>query len=243
MGGQPVDTLGLIDRRGAEGDRAGAVFDVHKGAPRRLTAREAPRLLAWRATYGDDPARPGCCAPPTGQSGRGRTRASPAAVAADLGREVTLRTDPHGLQQDLPDSLLVTVQATFEAVGRELETGLDLRRFRTNVHVELDADAFAEERWRAAGCASARPSWSSCIRASAAPSPDARPGHPGEVGAAAAAPVPPPLGAVRDQRAGTRPGDTSSRRSSVAGPSSASWALSSAARSRKRSTLASLMSS
>ena len=30
---------------------ATAVYDEFKGAPRRLTAREAPRLLAWRADY------------------------------------------------------------------------------------------------------------------------------------------------------------------------------------------------
>jgi len=57
-----------------------------------------------------------------------------------------LHSDP-ALQQDLPDSLLVTVQATLDALSAELDTALDLRRFRTNVHVELDADPFAEEAW------------------------------------------------------------------------------------------------
>ena len=63
---------------------------------------------------------------------------------------MTLRSDPAG-QQDLPDSLLVTVQATLDAVAGELDTALDLRRFRTNVHVELDAEAFAEEGWEGRG--------------------------------------------------------------------------------------------
>jgi len=144
MGGQPVDTL-AIDHHGAEGDRAGAVFDVHKGARRRLTAREAPRLLAWRATYRDGRGDPVLRAP-DGAEWAWSDPALPAALSVDLGREVVLHTDPR-LQQDLPDSLLVTVEATLDAVGRELDTGLDLRRFRTNVHVELDADAFAEEEW------------------------------------------------------------------------------------------------
>ena len=144
MAGQPVDAL-AVDRRGGDGDRAHAVFDVHKGAPRRLTAREAPRLLAWRA----DVRRP------TRRAGPARSRRRhmgwsdpglPAALSADLGREVTLHSDP-ALQQDLPDSLLVTVQATLDALSAELDTALDLRRFRTNVHVELDAEPFAEEAW------------------------------------------------------------------------------------------------
>ncbi len=144
MAGQPVDTL-AIDRRGAEGDRAGAVFDVHKGAPRRLTAREAPRLLAWRAAHDSGPGETVLRAP-DGAEWAWSDPGLPAALSGDLGRDVTLHTDP-ALQQDLPDSLLVTVQATLDAVGRELGTELDLRRFRTNVHVELDAAAFAEEGW------------------------------------------------------------------------------------------------
>ena len=144
MAGQPVDAL-AVDRRGGQGDRAHAVFDVHKGAPRRLTAREAPRLLAWRATYDGRPGEAVLRAP-DGATWAWSDPGLPAALSADLGREVTLHSDP-ALQQDLPDSLLVTVQATFDALSAELDTALDLRRFRPNVHVELDADPFAEEAW------------------------------------------------------------------------------------------------
>jgi uncharacterized protein YcbX len=49
--------------------------------------------------------------------------------------------------QDLGHSLLVTTQATLDAVRSELGSELDLRRFRTNVHVVLDAPAYAEEEW------------------------------------------------------------------------------------------------
>ena len=59
---------------------------------------------------------------------------------------MTLRRDL-ALMQDLGDSLLVTVQSTLEAVGRALGRALDLRRFRPNVHVALDAPAYAENDW------------------------------------------------------------------------------------------------
>ena len=147
MGGEPVAEL-AIDRRGGAGDRAHAVFDVHKGVPRRLTAREAPRLLAWHAVYPDgagDPPDP-LLAAPDGTRWAWSDPGLAAALSRDLGREVTLHSDP-ALQQDLPDSLLITVQSTLDAVAAELETDLDLRRFRTNLHLELDADAFAEEGW------------------------------------------------------------------------------------------------
>ena len=50
MAGQPVDALRL-DERGAAGDRAHALFDEFKGAPRRLTVRQVPRMLLWHAGY------------------------------------------------------------------------------------------------------------------------------------------------------------------------------------------------
>jgi uncharacterized protein YcbX len=150
MGGEVVDTFAL-DRHGVAGDRAHALFDVHRDAPRCLTARQAPRLLAWHATYGawdgdvgTAPA-PGLTAP-DGTAYAWDDPELPAALADDLGRPVTLRAVATG-QQDLLDSVLVTTQATHDAVERELGRALDQRRWRTNVHVDLDADAFAEEAW------------------------------------------------------------------------------------------------
>ncbi len=92
MGGEPVDAL-TVDGRGAAGDRAHAVFDVHKGAPRRLTARQAPRLLAWSAAYDGDLSDPALRAP-GGAGWAWSDPALPAALSADLGREVTLHSDP-----------------------------------------------------------------------------------------------------------------------------------------------------
>src|SRR5690606_32301105 len=68
LAGEPVDVL-RVDPRGAAGDRAHALTHTHKGATRLLTAREAPRMLAWSATYGgadvvhDGPPEPVLTAP------------------------------------------------------------------------------------------------------------------------------------------------------------------------------------
>jgi MOSC domain-containing protein len=150
LGGEPVDAL-RVDRRGAAGDRAHAVLDTFKGAPRRLTAREMPRMLAWRAHYGQADVEPAdvplpMLAAPGGESLRWDDPQLTDALGADFGRAVTLRRDLD-LMQDVEDSLLVTSQATLQAVGAALDGGLDVRRFRPNLHLALDAPAFAEERW------------------------------------------------------------------------------------------------
>ena len=137
MGGIAVDKL-AVDARGAEGDRAYAAFDEFKGAPRRLTAREAPRLLLWHAD-------PGGVTAPDGRRFDHGDPALDAALSEDLGRLVEVRHDP-ALMQDLPDSLLVTFGASHREVERALGP-LDARRWRTNVHVEGDAPPFAEAGW------------------------------------------------------------------------------------------------
>jgi uncharacterized protein len=150
MAGEPVDAL-RVDLRGAGGDRTHAITHVHKGATKRLTAREAPRLLAWRASYdGADvdpqaPPRPGLTAP-DGARYAWEDAALVPALRDDLGRDVALSREPWG-QQDLGETLLVTTSATLAAVEGEMGRALDLRRFRTNVHVELDAPAYAENAW------------------------------------------------------------------------------------------------
>lgn len=150
LAGEPVTAL-RVDGRGVGGDRAHALLDVFQGEPRVLTARQAPRLLAWSAGYDGadvDPADP----PLPVLTAPGGTRRAwddpelPAALEADLGRAVTLRRDVAG-QQDLPNSVLVTTAATLAALEAELGAPLDLRRFRTNLHVALDAPPFAEEGW------------------------------------------------------------------------------------------------
>ena len=153
MAGERVQGL-RVDGRGAGGDRTHAVLHEHKGASQPLTAREAPRLLAWQARYpfnadgSLDPARPPF-AIVTGPDGRSFRWGDPQlrhALIADLGRPVELRRDVAGMQ-DLGRSLLVTTDATLRALGGELGGPVDLRRFRPNLHLELDAPAWAELDW------------------------------------------------------------------------------------------------
>jgi uncharacterized protein YcbX len=153
LAGEPAEAL-RVDPRGVAGDRAHAVYDTHRGVPRRLTVRQAPGMLRWAAGYdgapgdalgpGDVPL-PDVTAP-DGARYRWDDPDLPAALADDLGRAVTLRRDL-SLMQDLGNSVLITVGATLDAAAAALERPLDLRRFRTNIHVELDAGAYAEEGW------------------------------------------------------------------------------------------------
>lgn len=150
LAGEQVEALRL-DRRGAGGDRTHAL--IWSGPDRRLTARQAPGMLAWSARYdvpGEelDPAAPPLArvTAPDGAEYAWDDGGLPAAFEADIGWPVVLRRDLAG-QQDLHDSLLVTVRSSLEAVGEALALSADLRRFRPNIHVELDAAAFAEEGW------------------------------------------------------------------------------------------------
>jgi uncharacterized protein YcbX len=101
-----------------------------------LTARVSPRLLAWTARVNGDGV---VLTDPDGREWRWgeplRER-----LAQDLGKDVALHED-EALNQDLHDSVLVTFEASLDAIGQ------DLRRFRTNIHVEADAEPFAEARW------------------------------------------------------------------------------------------------
>jgi uncharacterized protein YcbX len=70
----------------------------------------------------------------------------PAALEADLGRPLTLAREPRG-QQDRPATVHVTVEASLRALGEALGAPVDLRRFRSNVHLDLDAEPWAEQDW------------------------------------------------------------------------------------------------
>jgi uncharacterized protein YcbX len=146
-----------LDGRGIAGDRAHALLEAagpEKRRGRAMTIRQAPGMLRWSATYAERPDDAlGVDAVPlpsvTGPDGtryRWDDPALPAALGADLGRPVALTRDD-GLLQDLRNSILVTTQASLEGVALALGHDVDLRRFRTNIHVTLDAPAFAEEGW------------------------------------------------------------------------------------------------
>ena len=144
MAGEDVAELELF-AHGAVGDRRQALY--WRGG-RRLTARAAPRMLAWSAAYADgDPEAPPVVTAPDGAVWRWDDDGLEEAIAADLGKEVALVRDP-ALMQDLDDSVLVTVEATLRGLGDEVgEPAADLRRFRPNVHVAMDVAPFAEATW------------------------------------------------------------------------------------------------
>jgi uncharacterized protein YcbX len=156
MAGERVQGL-RADGRGVGGDRTHALVHLHKGELKPLTAREAPRLLAWQATYpfnrdgGLDPARPpfAVVTAPDGRAFRWGDPRLRHALEADLGRPVQMRRDVQGIQ-DAPRTLLVTTAATLAALSEELDGPIDLRRFRTNLHLDLDVPAWDELGWE--GC-------------------------------------------------------------------------------------------
>jgi uncharacterized protein len=143
-----------MDARGVGGDRTHAVEVQHEGVWKPLTAREAPQLLAWRGGYPfaqdaglkpDDPPLATVTAPDGRTYGWGDPRLR-RALEAVLEQPIRFRRDVAGLQ-DLERSLLVTVDASLRALEAELDTAVDLRRFRPNLHVDLDAPPWAEEEW------------------------------------------------------------------------------------------------
>ena len=71
------------------------------------------------------------------------------ALERDLGRPVRLERDLGGIP-DVPGTVLVTVAASLAALSEELGTEVDARRFRTNLHLELDAEPWAELGWAGA---------------------------------------------------------------------------------------------
>jgi uncharacterized protein YcbX len=157
MAGEELRALSL-GPRGVGGDRSHAVLHRHKGEWRPLTAREAPRLLAWRAAYpfnldaGLDPDSPphALVTEPAGvrtwRWGDPRLRS---ALERDLGKELRLERDVTGIP-DVPGTVLVTVAGTLAALAGELATEVDARRFRTNLHLALDAEPWAELAWAGA---------------------------------------------------------------------------------------------
>ena len=139
-GGAPLDVV-AAGPTGLAGDRRYAVRDPRRDGP--LSARTAPGLLRWSASYG--PQEPLVTAP----DGRTWAWSEPGlagALADDLDRPVELHHDPQGCA-DLAASVLVTTVATHRAVEQAFGAPLETARWRTNVHLDLDAPPFAEHGW------------------------------------------------------------------------------------------------
>lgn len=144
--GERMDAA-TLGEQGVRGDRSYAVTDV-EGGGMPLSARRAPRLLEWSAAYdGRDPAtRAPIVRAPGGSVHDWGDRALLRELEDSLGRRVELAATP-GRNHDRPGTVLVTTEATRRAVETTLGLTLDVRRFRTNIHLDLDAPAYAEEGW------------------------------------------------------------------------------------------------
>jgi uncharacterized protein YcbX len=153
MAGEFVDALSL-DEMGAAGDRSHVIFDVVKGRERRVNAKLLPRLLAWRAAYPaasnghgprDEP--PPVVTAPDGGVHAWEDPALALAMAADLGRAVTLARELRGRHVDRPRTVHITIEGSLAALSQTLGKDVDVRRFRSNIHLDLDAEPYAEEGW------------------------------------------------------------------------------------------------
>jgi uncharacterized protein YcbX len=58
----------------------------------------------------------------------------------------TVEREPRG-QQDRPATVHVTVEASLRALAQTLGAAVDVSRFRSNIHLDLDAEPYAEVRW------------------------------------------------------------------------------------------------
>ena len=175
-----------VDGRGAGGDRTHAVLHEHKGEWKPLTAREAPRLLAWQRgvpVQRRRRARPGA---------RRRSRSSPRPTAAryrwgdprlrralgeDLGRAgASCAATSPGIQ-DLARTLLVTARGDAGRARRRA------RRRRSTCAASAPTCTSTSTCRPGPSSAGRAASWSSpaacgcgcCTRASAARSPPATP--------------------------------------------------------------------
>ncbi|HEX8122334.1 MAG TPA: MOSC N-terminal beta barrel domain-containing protein [Solirubrobacteraceae bacterium] len=141
MAGERLDNV-VLDEHGIEGDRKHAVW-LRGG--RKLTARVAPKMLAWHASLNGGAPVPSVVGPDG--TTYGWDDELERAVGAHIGKDVALVQDPHGLH-DVQGTLLVTVEASRRRLEEELGFPLDIRRFRTNVHVDLPGtEPFEESGW------------------------------------------------------------------------------------------------
>jgi uncharacterized protein YcbX len=142
MGGEALDALDL-DTSGVVGDRAYALW---QRGDRRLTARATPRLLAWQARYAGDNGDGPLLTAPDGTEWTWGAEGLVEALDADLDRRVALSYDPDG-HRDVEGTVLVTLESTRRRLEEELGRPVDIRRFRTNLHLDVDAEPFAELAW------------------------------------------------------------------------------------------------
>ncbi|MBB5153214.1 MOSC domain-containing protein [Saccharopolyspora phatthalungensis] len=137
-----------FDERGMAGDRAYTLLDERDTRSGNvLTVRQNPAMLSWGASYGEttDPTEPPTVQDPDGVEWSWSDPKLVDALASSL--NIPLRLHAADGQQDRGPTVLVTFEASRAGLCAELGADVDLRRFRTNLHVTADLPAFAEEEW------------------------------------------------------------------------------------------------
>jgi uncharacterized protein YcbX len=106
-------------------------------------------MLRWGARY-DAPVDGTVPAPvltaPDGSEHRWGDAGLDERLSEALGRDVALVSGDGGMQ-DVDATVLVTVESTRARLEDELGRPVDIRRFRPNIHIALDAEPFAELGW------------------------------------------------------------------------------------------------
>jgi uncharacterized protein len=140
---------------GVGGDRVHALFDADAPDLAALTGRDVPGIGGWTAAYPfapDAALRPedppvAVVMAPDGQRYQWGDPRMRDLLSRQAGRLVDLRRDPSGALQEHGRSTLVTTEATRRALENEHGVPVDLRRFRPNVHLQLNAAPWAELEW------------------------------------------------------------------------------------------------
>ncbi len=160
MQGTPVEAI-TVGPRGVEGDRMWGVVDAAAGKV--LSAKRWPALLLASTSVGDDGTV--TLSLPDGSAHEAGDPAADAAVSAWLDHEVQVRRPPSGdglpfeNQVDPTDDASDTYEWPGPAGGPFVDLALvhvlttaslgtwDVRRFRPNVLVDVEADGFVEDDW------------------------------------------------------------------------------------------------
>jgi uncharacterized protein len=149
----PVKSMAGEELEGAEvswhglaGDRRWAFIrdgQVRSGFPW-LTMRERPDLAHYRPRFAD-PERPDVSTTLVRTPSGGELDVADPALATELGPGVRVIKQNRGIFDTMPLSLITT--QTVAALGRLVDTGLAVARFRPNLLVEATRCDFPEDAW------------------------------------------------------------------------------------------------
>lgn len=150
LGGERVERA-VFDARGMAGDRSFGLVDLRPNrAGKAFTALQSAELLRWSAAYAGAAGGPDPSGPPTlsGPDGEAWEWGRPG-LAEALRTATGMPLDLHAAagQADRGPTVLVTLEASRARLETELGREVDVRRYRPNLHLDLDVPPFAELAW------------------------------------------------------------------------------------------------